>query len=429
MPEELVSVSIPATGGRVHISTDTGKVLALGTDGAELWSLTLQPDAHLANAPGGGLLAADGSGTLHHISDHGKRLRKHNIWEDSLPRTRQRRNELGLRRDAKPSHYLEPNTLELAKKHLGAKIIAQWKNTGETKERAGRIFHHTDEIITLKSGEAEHSFLHLVYCNEREDAPLLIETSGKTRQEFQLDLPTPSYRIINIPLQGANQQVSIHLNRSIGIAQCTLWSYEPPGPNIAFQPSLTSLLDASNKTDPKNNSLVDDLLGAPSKPEEEDDLLNPVASNSSVQKKLRVWWPNTDPVRTQGRFLTPKVEARIMVDRQRFGSGKDVTPPWSNYYAPWGASFTIEYATPQKLSLVATYDRTTLQSKVSKAIQVFSGTMRNEHDNPQALGTILENDQFWRLFPITINRKTKTLGIHAFSGRGPDGLSEVEAYP
>ena len=436
-PSGLACVSIPPQGGRIHLSTDSGNVLAIAPDGAELWRLALKPDAHLANAPEGGLFAADGTGTLHHIGNDGQLLRKHSIWEDSLALTRQRRNASGLRRDPANPHYREPNTLALAREHLGATQIAQWEPTGQQKERAGKTFHHADGQITLQTGKAERTFLHLVYCKEQAEYRLPIEISGNSRQEFVLDLPTPAYRVVDLPIEGAGQTVRIPLNRSIGIAECSLWSYKHPGPNLAYQPPLTSLLDPGDRPAPRNDSLADDLLGDdllnPARnpaPPDADDLLAPATpTTAAVEKKLRIWWPNTDPLRTQGRFLTPRVEARLMADGQRFGTGKETTPPWSNHHAPWGASLTLEFAKPQKISLVATYDRTNVQSQVSQAIQVFNGTLRNEHDSPPALGTALGNDQFWRIFPISGNRKIKTLGIHAFSGRGPDGLSEVEAYP
>ena len=432
-PAGLVSISIPPKGGRLHISTDSGKVLALTTDGTEIWSLSLKPDAHLANAPKGILLAADGTGTLHRINSEGNILHRHKVWEDSIALTRQRRNVAGLKRDLDSPYYVEPDTLAQAKKYLSASQIAKWEPTGQTKEQFGRIFHHTEGEITLQTGNSSNSFLHLVYKKENEADRLPIEITGETQKEFLLDLPTPAYRIVNLPITGTNQTIRIPLNRSVGIAECSLWSYAEPGPNLAYQPPLTTLPEPEVRAEINKDNLLDDLLGDDllDKPDslQDKDLLNPNQPNTDVEKKLRVWWPNVDPVRTQGRFLTPKVEARLMVDNKRFGTGKDITPPWSNSHAPWGASFTLEFAKPQKVSLLATYDRTMIQSKVSQAIQVFNGTLRNEHDSPPALGTVINNDQFWRLFPITGNRKFKTLGVHAFSGRGPDGLSEIEVFP
>ena len=154
-------------GGRVHISTDSGKVLALTTDGTEIWSLSLKPDAHLANASKGILLAADGTGTLHRINSEGKILHRHKVWEDSIALTRQRRNVAGLKRDLDSPFYVEPDTLAQAIKHLSASQIAKWGPTGQTKEQAGRIFHHTEGEITLQTGNSSNSFLHLVYRKEK----------------------------------------------------------------------------------------------------------------------------------------------------------------------------------------------------------------------------------------------------------------------
>ena len=128
------------------------------------------------------------------------------------------------------------------------------------------------------------------------------------------------------------------------------------------------------------------------------------------------------PVRTQGRFLTPKVEARLMVDNKRFGTGKDITPPWSTPRT-MGASFTLEFAKPQR-SPFATYDRTMIQSKVSKykcSTELSVTTRqpsRTRHGNKQR--SILAS------FSISGNRKFKTLGVHAFSGRGPDGYLKLK---
>ena len=215
-----------------------GKVSPLTTDGTEIWSLSLKPDAHLANAPKGILLAADGTGTLHRINSEGNILHRHKVWEDSIALTRQRRNVAGLKRDLDSPYYVEPDTLAQAIKHLSASQIAKWEPTGQTKEQAGRIFHHTEGEITLQTGNSSNSFLHLVYRKENEADRLPIEITGETRKEFVLDLPTPAYRIVNLPITGTNQTIRIPLNRSVGIAECSLWSYAVSRPQPRVPASL-----------------------------------------------------------------------------------------------------------------------------------------------------------------------------------------------
>ena len=124
-----------------------------------------------------------------------------------------------------------------------------------------------------------------------------------------LDLPTPAYRIVNLPITGTNQTIRIPLNRSVGIAECSLWSYSEPESNLAYQPPLTTLLEPEVRAETNKDNLLDDLLGDDllDKPDslQDKDLLNPNQPNTDVEKKLRVWWPNVD--RSYARcFLTPR---------------------------------------------------------------------------------------------------------------------------
>jgi hypothetical protein len=431
IPKGIVSVVVPHDGSRVHLSTDSGNLLTLNPLGKELWQEQLRPHVHLANAPDNTLLTADGSGNLHLFSAGGKLIRKTNVWEDSLPLTHQIQRPSGFKRDPEKTHYSEPDTLEIARELLDAKQVDTWKPQGLERKHHGRTFHHLDGQITFNTEDREDTFLHLVYQKDNSDTPLAVEVEGEEDHLFNLDMATPAYRVVDIPIQGLKTKIKIRLNRSIGVAECSLWSIRWPGTNLAYQPPVTALLELGIETE-KKQGLADDLLG--------EDLLQdlkkktlqnnyPGTTNANVVgKKLRVWWPNTDPLRSKGHFLPPRLDPRLIVDQKRFNSVKTATPPWTNYHAPWGGSFTIEFKQALKTSLIATYDRETRQSRVSKSLMAFSGIPRNEHDSPTHLGTIINNDQFWRLIRLP-NRKLKALGVHAFSGPGPDGLGEIEIYP
>ncbi|MBT3467855.1 MAG: hypothetical protein HN467_00885 [Opitutae bacterium] len=424
IPQGIISLIVQPDGSQVYLSTDLGNLMALDPKGNDLWKKQLQPDVHLANAPDHNLLAADGSGILHQFSADGQLIRKTNVWEDSLPLTHQIVRPMGFKREDEKTHYNEPDTLKIAQQILDAEQVDIWEPKGLKREHHGKTFHYLEGQITFNTQDCEDTFLHMVYHKKKSDNSLIVEVDGKKNNIFHLDMPTPAYRVVNIPIQGLKTKVVIRLNTSIGIAHCSLWSIQWPGTNIAYQPPVSTLLEPENVIK-KTQSLTDDLLG--------EDLLqdiqkkspqdNPV-TKSTNGKQLRVWWPNTDPLRTQGHFLTPKLDPRLIVDRNRFNA----TPPWTNYHAPWGGSFTIEFKRPIKASLIATYDRETRQSRVTKSIVAFNGIPRNSHDSPTPFDTIINNDQFWRLIRLS-NRNIKTLGVHAFSGHGPDGLGEIEVYP
>lgn len=423
----LFSMLVSQNGSKVYYTTDAGELIALNPDGQEAWRTKFTPDIHLSNAPGNQLFAADGTGTLHLISQTGKILKKNNIWLDAMTKTTSPIRTDGFRK-APPSTYTPPQTLSLAKEHLNAKPIKQWTPKGDKRLIDGKTFYHTSQTISFETGQVEHAFLNIVYRLEQKESVLNIEVQGNGQHPFKLDLETFPWREVNIPIQGPNAKVTIHQSREIGIAECTLYSIQWPGRNVALQSKQNNLLNPELPKEKKKPSLVDDLLLdlEPKQKQKTDlDLGNtlPLAQN-----KLRVWWPNTDAFNRDGPFRTPQVTPQLMVDGFRYGISKDLTPAWANYNTHWGASFTIDFEKAPTVGLVATYDRTTKQSELTNTLQVFTGPIRNQHDSPTILGTRTNNDQFWQLFPIESPRKLKTIGVHAFRERGATGLSEIEVY-
>src|SRR4051812_25122249 len=63
-----------------------------------------------------------------------------------------------------PQQYVEPDTLDIAKKNLGAQPIGSWKPAGTGVAAFGRTFYPAKDKIAL-TGESHsgESFLHLVY--------------------------------------------------------------------------------------------------------------------------------------------------------------------------------------------------------------------------------------------------------------------------
>ena len=427
VPDGIVSMLIAQDGTQAYYSTDTGDLTAIDPQSTVVWQTRLIPDIHLAHAPEGQLYAADGTGTLHLLSKDGKTLRQNNIWLDAATKT------VSLQRDpnffATHAHVeTVPPTLALAKEHLGAKKIKDWEPKGYKRTLHGRTFHQAERTITFDTGDLPNAFLHIVYRNDN-DATLNIEVQGNGQHPFKLDLPTPTYRTVNIPIQGPNGKVQIFQSRGNHIAECSLWSFQWPGANLALKSKQKNLLDPQLPKIKKEPSLVDDLLDdLESKQEDPQPQSSLVEAAPPSTTRGKIWWPNTDPFNRDGPFRTSTTDPNLMLDGFKYGISKDLTPAWANYNTFWGASFTIDFEKPVSPTLIATYERTTKQSEVSKALQTFTGTPRNQQDSPNALGTRLRNDQFWQLFPIDSPRRTKTLGIRVFRERGPIGLSEIEVY-
>ncbi len=426
MADGLFSMLVSKDGTQTYYATDTGDLTAIDPQAQQLWQTRLTPDIHLALAPEGQLNAADGTGTLHLFSKDGKELRHNNIWLEAATQT------VSLQRDpgffATHAHVdSPPPTLAIAKSHLAAKKIQEWNPQGRKQELHGLTFYQAERTITLDTGANPNAFLHLVYRLDK-DSALNIETQGNGQHPFKLDLPTPTYRTVDIPVQGPNGKVQIFQSRGNHIAGCSLWSFQWPGTNLALQSKQKNLLDPSLPKPKKKSSLADDLLldldPKPSNPQPSS--LSEAAPPSS--NKGKIWWPNTDPYNRDGPFRTPTTDPRLMLDGIKFGTNKELTPAWANYNTFWGAGFTIDFESPVATALIATYDRSTKQSEISQSLQAFTGEPNNQQDSPDALGTRLANDQFWQLFPIDTPTPTKILGVRVFRNRSPLGLSEIEVY-
>ena len=274
-------------GSQTYYATDTGDLTAIDPHSTELWQTRLTPDIHLAPAPDGQLYAADGTGTLHLFSQDGQSLRKNNIWLEAAT------NTISLQRD--PSFHAThahvespPPTLALAKEHLGAKKIHDWQPQGNKRQHHGRTFYQAERTITFETGDVQNAFLHLVYRLDK-DSTLSIEVQGNGKHTFKLDLPTPSYRTVCIPVQGSNSKVQIYQSRGNFIAECSLWSFQWPGTNLALKSAPKNLLEPNlPKAKPKEDFL--------------DDLLDDLEPKQSPQKQESSLAEAAPPSMTRGKI-------------------------------------------------------------------------------------------------------------------------------
>jgi len=415
----MTSGCVSGDGSLAIAALESGRVRAFSPDGKPTWTARVGGVGPQVGAVGANhTLVATSEGHLVLLDAAGKELRRTNVAEAADREQHPLRPANSLRTIARPQTYFGPGTLELAKKLLGAKELAAWQPAGEAETAFGRTFHAVAKPLELAAPKAGESFVHMVYRRPPASKTLRVVTEGKDgRREFVLDLPTPEYREVDIPVRGPGVKVTVLPEGAVQLAECSLWGFQWPGPNIAYvrppESKGTELVGAG----------AGDVAGALS--ELEDDGPAPGA-----MKDCRIWFFNTDPDVVAGAWIRAPVSPLAAVDGRRFES-----PPlkaWAflrGAYSPYrGAWLTVTLGTPVRVRLAATYDRSFTQSELAVNLSIFSGFDPMGRDSGTVLAGAVENDQFWRLFRLSGDAVTQ-LGAHAYVGDdSPCGLSEVEAY-
>ncbi|MCX7933892.1 MAG: hypothetical protein N3A66_01375, partial [Planctomycetota bacterium] len=421
----LASGCVTRNGRLAIAALDDGAVKAFSAEGEEKWSLMANGGpAFVAPAAGDSVWVATSAGVVLLLDPAGKEIKQANAAEAALQAKPlgqvQAANSIAL-----PVEYREPDTLAIAQRLLKARQVAGWQASGEPQERFGKKFYTVAQPITLSAGEAKEAFVHLVYRRPPTNKALRLIAKGRDGVEtFVLDLATPEYRVVDIPLFGPGAAVEVKMEGEIEIAECSLWHFVWPGANLAFVKqsgpgSAADILDDEASAEPDAKVAEQELEGG---------------ATTGAMKNCEIWWPNTDIDRVQGPWLRPAVAGLEMVDGKRFGNGK--LAPWAGKGAKggnfFGAWLTIDFGKKVPARLVATYDRANLQSEVATGLAAYIAPDAKAddyfgHDRAEVIGAAIGNDQFWRLLPLRQPREVKTLGIMAHNNHIV-GLSEVEVY-
>ncbi|MGD0092861.1 MAG: hypothetical protein ABSE73_23360, partial [Planctomycetota bacterium] len=422
---------------------ESGEVKAFAPDGALKWTFdTKCVEPLVASSGANGTLVATSVGELVLLDANGKETRRTDVaaaadkekhaldFGDRQATSKQpgisgtdnrfpnSRKSVSVPEIPAPPEYRDCGTLALAQKLLAAKQIATWQPQGEGKAAGGLTFYSVSAALTLSAAEEKECFLRLVYRRPADNKALTVSTSGSDGKEtFELDLPTPEYRVVCIPIRGPKAAATVTPTGAVGVAEFSLWSIRWPGPNLAFvkQPGLSSM---------EGNALDEPAA----KPGAKDELeLEDGKAAAGAMKDCKIWWPNPDVDKVAGQWLKPKVSGLVMVDGKRFGNGK--VPPWAGDCASMGGNFagawfTLDFGKPAQFSLAATYERANKQSQVSRSLALLSNF---DGENSHVLAGAVENDQFWRLFALPQPAQVKVLGVLSYNG-GQTGLSEVEMY-
>ncbi|MGI6495689.1 MAG: PQQ-binding-like beta-propeller repeat protein [Kiritimatiellia bacterium] len=420
-PVARLSDGCVAADGTAVAAQDDGLLLAFDASGAERWrteSGGLGPVVRAARD--GRLLVATHSGeTLALDPANGEILWRTDAAAIADAALHPVALPDGLPAFAPAPLYRDPGTLETAKRLLDATLKAEWTAPAGAiaHDRFGRLFHRVEGPVELALPDTgAEAFAHLVYRLPENGAPLSVEVSaGGAVERFSLDLPTPEFRILDLPVRAGAATVTLSADAPFELAGYSLWTFDWPGDNLAY-------VEAGGMAGGGLGLEEDDLLG-----ELDDELFADEDASAGAMKECRIYTWNPDPDKVKGPYLNAGASAMQIVDGRRFGEGGGVAP-WSTASDILGPWFTVDFKPKAALRLVATYERELVQSRVSRQLVVFSGFDPEDRDSGTPLASAIENDQFWRLFPIAEDAApVLRLGVHVRGG-AVHGLSEIEAY-
>ncbi len=420
----IVSGAVSADGSLIFAGCEDGDVLAFGPDGTKRWAFSSGgPNPQVAAIRANELLVASNSGELIHLDAMGQERHRVNLAAAADKEKHAPRNAANYQQYPSPAEQHDPGTLALAQAQLGARQIAASKPAGQGTKVFGREFFPVTSPIEISAGAADGDcFVHLVYRRPESSRETTVTTRGADGTEkFFLDLPTPQFRVVDIPVRGPGVKVTVASEGPMEVAECSLWSFHWPGSNKLYvapaggggggSDPLTAL--ASKPAKGGGDLNLDDLIEG--------------GGSSGKAKESKIYVFNPDPDQVKGPYLKPSSDPMTALNGQRFGNGKlsDWVSAKPNYKGAW---LTIDFGKPTPLRFVATYERVNRQSEATANFAVFSGFDPKENESGDLLAAAVGSDQFWRVFPVN-SPKTLVLGVQIFGGASrPEGLSEVEAY-
>jgi hypothetical protein len=416
----IVGGGISADGTQIFASYEDGEITGFSASGQRMWSFSSGgPRTQIASVGANELLVAANSGELIRLDQAGKEMYRVNLAAAADQAKHPIQQSARFQLHSPPFEVRDPGTLALARAELGARQVAAWKPTGQARTAFGREFFTATSPVELSAGEAVgECFVHLVYRRPEANRKTTVTTTGSDGTEkFSLDLPTPQYRVVDIPVRGPGVKVAVDADGPLEVAECSLWSFRWPGGNklyVAPVGGASGTQSAPPSTVTTSSELnLDDLLES--------------GGTSGMAKDVKIYVFNPDPDQVKGPYLKAGADPMTALDGRRFGNGKmsDWVSGKPNYKGAW---LTVDFGKPTPLRLVATYERVNRQSAVNTNFAVFSGFIPTNNETGELLKAAVGNDQFWRLLPVNAP-KTTLLGIQVFGGRQQaEGLSEVEAY-
>lgn len=430
----LGDVRLAPDGGRVFAADLDGVVTCFDRAGKKQWELQTQgAKPRLAVAPGA-LLVAEGAGNLLRVDAGGRVIGKTPMPAGGRPTASA---DFAPRPLAGPAAYREPGTLAALKKQ-GAKQVAAWEPTGQGTPRFGRAFHPvTSEVTLTASGSGPH-VVHLVYRHGGQGATVTVD-DGRTARTFVLDLPTPEYRVVDLPCDPSGKlTVTLPPAAGLEVAELSVHGFSFPGNNLLYIESADAGLDRAGGLDlggedPAGGAIESDIL--------DDNDTSAVSKRASGKMKdAGIYSTNPDPDQVEGRYLRATGNPLEAFDGKRFvdESGRTASAWTNGQKGTYGSRILVDLPYVAKPKLCVTYERTLVQSEVMKGLAVLKGRdvdldakkigPDNLYAERRALSGAFDNDQFFNVFELG-GVDMEAFAVYAYSGRGRDhGLSEVELY-
>jgi len=438
-------VRLAQDGGRVFIADVDGLITCLDRAGKSLWTFQTQGDRAKLAVTTSGLLVGEGQGNLILLDAAGKEARRTLLADSSIEAPK-----LAPVRFNGPAVYREPSTLEILKKHA-LKEVARWKPDGAKFDAFDKSFYLITQDATLSAPAEGQALVHLVYRHsytpadpkatsdralQTQPPSVVVEAGGKT-QEFVLDMATPEYRVVDLPVHGAGPiKVKVKAMSDIQIAELSIHGFKIAGVNGASIASAS--LDVRTGLTPPDD-LPEESVEPGLDVLDDTDASSIAKAAAGKMKNVKIFSVNTDVDRVAGAFFTSSGNPLESFDGQHFLDGKPSA--WTKWaaapgalYSSMGSMIVIDLGYTSHTHLCALYARTLKQSEVMKGIAIIkavkgdlteAGTIVQDR---RVLDGVIENDQFFNLFPLT-GAEMKALAVYVFGGEENDhGLSEVELY-
>jgi outer membrane protein assembly factor BamB len=439
----MSDVRLAPDGSKVYAAELDGLVTCFGRAGEKLWEMQTQGERPRLAATRAGVIVAEGAGNFFHLASDGSVTVKTSFMNAKAEKVEWVDRPIGG-----PPLYREPQTLAVLKQLGGAKQLAAWEPAGDGTQRFGRTFYPAAAPLKLTAsgaaGAGRQYLVRLVYRHGGKGAGVTLD-NGRSRRTFTLDLPTPEYRVVDLPHDGGDTlNVTVAPadgETSLEVAELSVHGFSFPGNNgLYVQPADVALertegLDVAGGDDEEpSNPLDAGVL-------DDEDSAAVAGAASGRMKNAAIFANNPDPDQVEGHYLRATGNALDSLDGLRFADGPKPPSAWTNgRKGEFGSRLVIELPYVSKAKLAATYERTLIQSEVLKGLAVLRGkkedlVLTTYPAGPdqlaaerRVLGGLIDNDQFFNVFP-TAGVEMDAFGVYVFSGRGKDhGLSEVELY-
>ena len=423
----VCDLALAPDGSRVYVMDLDGLVTCLDRQGAKKWAVQTAGTSGCVGATAAGAVAFDGSGAVHRIDAAGKAERV--ALDLGAPVAELKSTDLPL---AGPGAYQPPPTLAILQKKAGAKEIARWEPQGQPTELCGLKFYAVQAPISIKAPAAGPCLVHMVY---RQAKPTEVTVaSGPRAYPFVLDLATPEYRVVDLPIESKGDEVTVAVKpgEGLALAELSVHAFTWPGVNGAYIQSA-------------GTERTVDALGAEKDPGKADvaeilDDKNPTEAARAHRGKMKnatIYSVNTDVDKIAGAYFRQTGNVLESFDGLRFNESRPA--PWTRwlafgtYASSMGSKIVLPMGYTSRPKLCATYERTLKQSEVMRGIAICGGTRGDLADvealarEPRMIAGASANDQFFNVFDVE-GAKFDVLGVFVFGPERDHGLSEIELY-